>query len=250
MKVFAALSVSPGPGPVATVLPPATPGGARCSCSEVSLGVAWRMIEPPSPPSPPSGPPRGVKGSRRKVAAPRPPSPACRSTVAVSTSRYPAGRHRRLGAGPETRRRDGPAGRCRGKARPSSAGSASSDPHNRAPQAATPLPRGPRGTEPAEFLGDEMCRIGTFQIRRGFRPRSNLSCCPQLRPMRQVRGLRCRRWPGDRRGPPAGSRRCRPAARTRLWSRPTPTPAPAWIRVPRWRTQNRARRHRLTAVAP
>src|SRR6267378_7195771 len=42
-------------------------------------------IEPPLPPSPPSGPPRGVKGSRRNEAEPRPPCPARMFTRAEST---------------------------------------------------------------------------------------------------------------------------------------------------------------------
>src|SRR5690606_9533465 len=39
---------------------------------------------PPRPPSPPSGPPRGTYFSRRKVAAPSPPLPACTSIFASS----------------------------------------------------------------------------------------------------------------------------------------------------------------------
>src|SRR5688572_25835245 len=39
---------------------------------------------PPRPPSPPSGPPRGTNFSRRKLAAPSPPSPACTSITASS----------------------------------------------------------------------------------------------------------------------------------------------------------------------
>ena len=42
----------------------------------VSPGSTARYTEPPRPPSPPSGPPRGTCASRRKVAAPSPPSPA------------------------------------------------------------------------------------------------------------------------------------------------------------------------------
>src|SRR6185503_11324453 len=39
---------------------------------------------PPRPPSPPSGPPRGTNFSRRKLAAPSPPFPACTSITASS----------------------------------------------------------------------------------------------------------------------------------------------------------------------
>src|ERR1700681_2602439 len=42
-------------------------------------------IEPPRPPSPPSGPPRGMKGSRRNEAEPRPPCPARTVMRAEST---------------------------------------------------------------------------------------------------------------------------------------------------------------------
>src|ERR1700694_2497637 len=42
--------------------------------------------DPPRPPSPPSGPPRGMNGSRRKEAEPRPPCPARTLMRAESTN--------------------------------------------------------------------------------------------------------------------------------------------------------------------
>src|SRR5690349_24105246 len=44
------------------------------------------MIDPPSPPSPPSGPPLGTYFSRRKLAMPRPPSPAFTKISTRSTN--------------------------------------------------------------------------------------------------------------------------------------------------------------------
>src|SRR5690348_13821104 len=42
--------------------------------------------EPPAPPSPPSGPPRGTYFSRRKLQAPRPPSPPLTYSTTRSTN--------------------------------------------------------------------------------------------------------------------------------------------------------------------
>ncbi len=50
----------------------------------VRPGSTDRYTEPPRPPSPPSGPPRGTCASRRKVAAPSPPSPARTRTMTRS----------------------------------------------------------------------------------------------------------------------------------------------------------------------
>src|SRR5690242_19990561 len=48
------------------------------------LRSATAQMLPPCPPSPPSGPPRGTYFSRRKDAAPLPPSPAITSMTASS----------------------------------------------------------------------------------------------------------------------------------------------------------------------
>src|SRR5438270_6099783 len=64
------------------------------------------MTSPPRPPSPPSGPPLGTNFSRRKLTAPRPPSPAATSRTTSSRNRPAA----LLGAGAGRRlwRRRGP----------------------------------------------------------------------------------------------------------------------------------------------
>src|SRR5579871_2668081 len=78
-------------GPSLRALAPCLPSSARKrlretnSWSEESCGSATTTTDPPRPPSPPSGPPRGMNGSRRNDAEPRPPSPARTLMRALST---------------------------------------------------------------------------------------------------------------------------------------------------------------------
>jgi hypothetical protein len=95
--------------PVQPLADPPSPEGAlktremRKSASVLMPSIACSHTLPPWPPSPPSGPPNGTDFSRRKLALPRPPLPACTLAVASSTNfiaRCPGDRKAKTPAGP------------------------------------------------------------------------------------------------------------------------------------------------------